>query len=69
MNEVWMLDFIHGVFPRWGVFVSERAAWDWVEEHDPENKSRYTPFRLTVNTELDYQVKTTAPQRSYVRQM
>ena len=68
MNEVWMLDYLNAVFPRWGVFESEQAAWAWVQTNDPERKNHYTTFQLTVNTELELNVPTTAPQRQYVNQ-
>ena len=68
MDEVWMLDYLHAIFPRRGVFTSEAEAWAWVEEHDPDRKSYYTPFKLMVNTELHHNVKTTAPERRYANQ-
>lgn len=68
MDEVWMLDYLNGVFPRYGVFESEAAAWEWVQTHDPERKYQYTPFKLTVNRELDLTVPDTAPFRQYVNQ-
>ena len=63
-----MLDYIHAVFPRYGVFESEEAAWAWVETNDPERKSYYTPFKLTVNRDLASEVPTNCPERRYVNQ-
>jgi hypothetical protein len=68
MNKVWMLDYLHAVFPRFGVFESEDAAWAWVQTHDPERKEFYTPFSLTVNTDLCHTVPTTSPERRYANQ-
>lgn len=70
MNEVWMLDYRHAVFPRWGVFESEDDAWDWVRKNDPERMvgGYYTPFKLTVNRNLDESVPTTAPEYRYANQ-
>lgn len=68
MTEVWMLDYLYAVFPRWGVFESEEAAWAWVQTNDPDHKSFYTPFKLTVNTELESSVPTTCPENRYTNQ-
>lgn len=68
MDEVWMLDYLNAVFPRWGVFESESAAWAWVQEHDPERSNFYQPFKLTVNTESNYRVPHTAPNERYINQ-
>lgn len=65
MNEVWILDYIYAVFPRWGVFESEAQAWEWVDKNDPERKSYYTPFMLTVNRDLASEVPTNCPERRY----
>jgi len=63
-----MLDYIHAVFPRWGVFPSEEAAWAWVQTHDPYNKNRYTAFSLTMNDGTEFNVPTTAPESRYANQ-
>ena len=63
-----MLDYLNAVFPRWGVFESESDAWAWVAEHDPERKNYYTPFKLTVNTDLAFQVPTTSSRTRYYNQ-
>lgn len=68
MNEVWMLDYLHAVFPKWGVFQSERHARIWIMEHDPENAHCYRPFKLTVNSSGLSEVPTTAPERKYAVQ-
>jgi hypothetical protein len=68
MNEVWMLDYLHAVFPYMGVFPSEGHAWAWVERNDPDRKHSYKAFRLTVNHTLDASVYTTAPERRYANQ-
>ena len=68
MNEVWMLDYLYAVFPRWGVFESEEAAWAWVEKNDPDRKNHYTPFKMTVNRDMLPEVPTTCPERRYVNQ-
>lgn len=65
MNEVWMLDYLNAVFPRWGVFSSKEAAMGWVQTHDPERKNFYTPFLLTMNGDLEHTVPTTSPQGRY----
>lgn len=68
MKEVWMLDYLNAVFPRWGVFESEEAAWAWVQTNDPAQKPFYTPFKLTVNTDLSEKVPHTARFDRYLNQ-
>lgn len=68
MTEVWMLDYLHAVFPRFGVFPSEGHAWAWVERNDPDRKAYYKAFKLTVNHSLDVEVPTTSPEQSYRNQ-
>lgn len=63
-----MLDYLHAVFPHWGVFESERHARLWVLEHDPDQAAYYTPFKLTVNKSGVSKVPTTCPERSYRNQ-
>lgn len=63
-----MLDYLYVMFPRWGVFPSEEAAWAWVDKYDPKRRHHYTPFKLTVNHDIELNVPTTCPERSYRNQ-
>lgn len=66
-----MIDYLHAVFPKWGVFPSEETAWEWIETHDPDfaaKKSFYKPFKITVNKFNEHVVETTSPEFSYRNQ-
>lgn len=69
MNEVWMIDYLNAVFPHWGVFESEEAAWKWIDATDEDSdRSAYKPFMLTVNRDGAERVPHTAPNRRYINQ-
>jgi len=63
-----MIDYLNAVFPHWGVFESEEAAWKWIYEQDNNYyRPAYTVFSIPVNRTNDV-VETTAPFRRYVNQ-
>ena len=66
-----MIDYLHAVFPGWGVFPTEDAAWEWIETHDYDIETRrtyYKPFKITVNKFNEHKVETTSPEFSYRNQ-
>lgn len=64
-----MIDYLNAVFPCWGVFVSEQAAWDWIERYDPHgDMTAYKVFYVSMNTDNLGDVPTSAPNRRYINQ-
>lgn len=69
MYTVFMIDYLHAIFPQWGVFECEKDARDWIDRWaTEETKAYYKPFRLTVNKQLARNVATDCPEHKYANQ-